>query len=142
MAENTFIKNNNLFGMEDTSIDSTYATKVSIPQYLPKTECPNIDALFNDAKYRELVAEINKSNVTPEQKEFLKIAATRHIQFRYDRIADYYAHQDKEMQELMEKSALVIIDLEDAIANGYVKLSNTIEKIRQASGKEKHYDNI
>lgn len=139
---NNFVKNNNLFDMEDASLDSTYATKVSIPQYLPKTECPSIDSLFNDIKYRELVDEINKSDVTPEQKEFLRVAATRHIQFRYDRIADYYAHQNKEMQELMEKSALVIIDLEDAIANGYVKLSDTIEKIRQASGKEKHYSNL
>lgn len=142
MAENTFIKNNNLFGMEDATLDATYATKVSIPQYLPKTECPSIDELYNDSKYRELITEINKSNVTDEQKEFLRVAATRHFQFRYDRVADYYAHQDKEMQELMEKSALVIIDLEDAIANGYVKLSNTIEKIRQVSGKEKHYDNM
>ena len=141
MANSSFVKNNNLFGMEDAALDATYATKVSIPQYLPKTECPSIDALYNNSKYRELVAEIDKSNVTPEQKEFLKVAATRHIQFRYDRIADYYAHQNKEMQELMEKSALVIIDLEDAIANGYVKLSQTIEKIRQASGKGKHYDN-
>ena len=139
MAE--FVKNNNLFGMEDETLDSIYSTKVSIPQYLPKNECPNLDSLFNDSKYRELINEINSSDITEEQKEFLRLAATRHISFRYDRIADYYAHQDATMQNLMEKSALVIIDLEDAIANGYVKLSNTIEKIRQASGKEKHYDN-
>ena len=137
-----FVKNNNLFDMEDASIDSTYATKVNIPQYLPKTECPSLDSLYNITKYKELVDEINKADITDDQKEFLKFAATRHIVFRYDRVADYYAHQNKEMQELMEKSALVIIDLEDAIANGYVKLSNTIEKIRQASGKEKHYDQL
>ena len=142
MANNNFVKNNNLFGMEDASLDSTYTTKVSIPQYLPKVDCPSIDSLYNLSKYRELVDEINKSGVTEEQKEFLKFAATRHIVFRYDRVADYYAHQNKEMQELMEKSALVIIDLEDAIANGYVKLSDTIEKVRQSSGKEKHYDNL
>ena len=138
---NDFVKNTNLFGMEDEALDSTYATKVSVPQYLPKNECPNIDSLFNDSKYRELLNEINNSDVSEEQKQFLTLAATRHIQFRYDRVADYYAHQPKEMQELMEHSALVIIDLDDAIANGYVKLSQTIEKIRQASGKEKHYDN-
>ena len=45
------------------------------------------------------------------------------------------------MQELMEKSALVIIDFEDAIANGYVKLSNTVEKVRQLSGASKNYSN-
>ena len=139
MAE--FTKNNNLFGMDEGSGDVAYSTKVAIPQYLPKNECPNIDSLFNDAKYRELLNEINSADITDEQKMFLTLAATRHISFRYDRIADYYAHQPANVQKLMENSALVIIDLEDAIANGYVKLSNTIEKIRQASGKEKHYDN-
>jgi hypothetical protein len=33
------------------------------------------------------------------------------------------------MQELMEKSALVIIDFNDAIKNGYVQLSNEIEEL-------------
>ena len=88
-----------------------------------------------------MLNEINNSSVTEEQKEFLRFAATRHIVFRYDRVADYYAHQNKEMQELMEHSALVIIDMDDAIANGYVKLSKTIEKIRQSTGQVKHYDN-
>lgn len=33
------------------------------------------------------------------------------------------------MQELMEDSALVIIDFNDAIAKGYVKLNKRIEDI-------------
>ena len=33
------------------------------------------------------------------------------------------------MQELMEDSALVIIDFNDAIAKGYVKLNKRIENI-------------
>jgi hypothetical protein len=40
------------------------------------------------------------------------------------------------MQELMEQSALVILDIDDAIANGYVKLSKDIEKILEESGDE------
>ena len=130
-----------LFGLTSNDSDTVYTTKVQVPQYLPKVECPSLDSIFDERKYQELLKHIEDSNVSDEQKKFLKLAATRHIVFRYDKVADYYAHQPKEMQELMEESALVIIDLEDAIANGYVKLSNTIEKIRQASGKEKHYDN-
>jgi hypothetical protein len=41
-------------------------------------------------------------------------------------IADYYAHSDNEMQNLMEKSALVIIDFKKAIELNYVHLSNEI----------------
>ena len=31
----------------------------------------------------------------------------------------------------MERSALVIIDLENAIANGYAEMSETIERLRE-----------
>ena len=64
------------------------------------------------------------------------MAASRHIVFNYAKIADYYAHADKEMQELMEQSALVILDIDDAIANGYVKLSKDIEKLISESKGE------
>lgn len=124
-----------LFGME-TEVDKKYTTKVNIPQYLPKADAPtNTYPLFDDRKYKELLQEIHESNVSDEQKAFLKLAATRHIVFNYSKIADYYAHADKEMQELMEKSALVIIDFNDAIANGYVKLSKNIEKIMRETGR-------
>ena len=33
------------------------------------------------------------------------------------------------MQDLMERSALVIIDYDDAIKNGYVQLSSSLEAI-------------
>lgn len=69
-----------------------------------------------------------------KKRNFLINAARRHLIFNYSKIADYYAHSNKEMQELMEKSALVIIDINDAIANGYVKLSKNIEKIMNESG--------
>ena len=70
--------------------------------------------------------EIQRSNVSIEEKNFLIDAARRHNVFDYSKIADYYAHASKEMQELMEKSALVIIDFEKAIELGYVKLNDNI----------------
>jgi len=117
-----------LFGLEPEEKETykKYTTKVEAPQYLPKNKCPSIYDLVDTKKYSELCAEINSAPITEEQKEFLRYAATRHMVFRYDRIADYYAHQDKTMQELMEKSALVIIDFDDAIANGYVKLNKEL----------------
>ena len=118
----------NLFGFEPEEKETykKYTTKVEPPQYLPKNKCPSINELVDTKKYTQLVSEISNADITPEQKEFLIKAATRHMVFRYDKIADYYAHQDKTMQELMEKSALVIIDFKDAIANGYVKLNKEL----------------
>ena len=109
--------------------EKKYSTKVSIPQYLPNDRKPNVSSLYDHKKYSQLLYEINNSNVSEEEKNFLRLAATRHIVFDYSLIADYYANSDKEMQELMEHSGLVIIDLDDAIANGYVKLSEKIKDL-------------
>ena len=106
--------------------DEKYTTKVEIPQYEITGEEPSIEELVDLTKTNELIAKIEKSNVTDEQKKFLIEAAKRHSVFNYSKIAEYYAHQDKEMQELMEDSALIIIDFDDAIKNGYVQLRSEI----------------
>ena len=50
-------------------------------------------------------------------------SAERHTVFNFDKIADYYAHAKPEIQDLMEKSALVIIDFDKAIENGFVAVT-------------------
>jgi hypothetical protein len=54
----------------------------------------------------------------------------------FEFIADYYAHSDKEMQELMEESALVIVDINKAITNGWVNLSKELSDIYTADVAE------
>ena len=125
-----------LFGFEETEEDKKYTTKVNIPQYLPSMDCPRLEDCANLTKYYELMRNIDNSNVSEEEKKFLRFAATRHIVFTYSKIADYYAHASKEMQELMEQSALVIIDVDDAIANGYIKFSKAIEDIMKKTGRQ------
>lgn len=123
-----------LFGTaEDNTVDTKYSWNCSVPQYLPRNDCPGLDECVNTKKYTELIAEIAKSTVTDEEKKFLTLAATRHLVFTYAKIADYYAHASAEMQSLMEKSALVIIDFEDALANGYIELTEQIEAIAKKS---------
>ncbi len=89
-----------------------------------------IEQCIDRQKANELVAEIQASGVTDEEKEFLCSAAMRHNVFNYAIIAEYYANASHEMQKLMEKSALVIIDVDDAIANGYAKLSKAMAEMR------------
>ena len=116
-----------LYDDEEVEEENPYTTKINIPQYEIKGEEPSIDELIDKDKTQELIKEIENSNVSEEQKDFLIKSAQRHLGFNYSKIAEYYAHQDKEMQELMEKSALVIIDYEDAIKNGYAELIKGIE---------------
>lgn len=111
--------------------DNNYTAKINIPQYQMHGLCPNVYDLCNMNKYYELIWKIDKSNVSDEQKKFLKLAATRHLQFNYSLIAEYYAHQDKEMQRLMEDSALVIIDFDDAIKKGYTLLMDKFGGIEE-----------
>ena len=114
--------------------DKKYSRAIKIPQYNPSEEVPKLESMLDLEKYSKLIYAINKSNISEEEKKFLRFAASRHIVFNYALIADYYAHASAEMQDLMEQSALVILDINDAIANGYVKLS---EKMKQLVEEEK-----
>lgn len=106
--------------------NNPYTSKVEAPKYEPSAEKPQFVELYDKTKFETLVEQIESSALNKEHKEFLKLAATRHIVFNYSKIADMYAHSEKEMQEQMENSALVIIDFEKAIELGYVKLSEEI----------------
>lgn len=111
----------------DDDEDDTYTKKIEAPLYEPKTEKPETSDLFDTKKHDELVSEINKaSGLTDNEKQFLLFAAKRHVVFDYESIAEFYAHSSKEVQELMERSALVIIDYNQAIEDGYVKLSKDL----------------
>ena len=63
----------------------------------------------------------------PETEAFLLDAAERHVAFNFQRIANYYAHSTPEVQALMERSALVIIDYNQAIENGLVRFNEDID---------------
>ncbi len=119
------MKQTDLFG-EEIKEDGEYTTKVQSPVYTPSGKCPNILELVDQQKAKRLINEIENSGVTDDEKKFLIEAAKRHNVFTYSKVADYYAHATPEMQQLMEKSALVIIDFNKAILFGYVKLSQEV----------------
>jgi len=112
--------------------EGTYTKKKYIPQYEIKGEEPRLNELCDISKYFQLKQEINQCElITDEEKKFLIMAATRHLAFNYSKIAEYYAHANKTMQELMEKSALVIIDFDDAVAYGYAMLATELDKMSE-----------
>ena len=121
------MRQGNLFGKDyEIKEDNKYTSKIKAPIYEPKNRKPHLLELCDISKTNRLVTEIRNSNISDEEKEFLIRAAQRHLIFNYSKIADYYAHSNKEMQWLMEKSALVIIDFDKAIELGYVKLGQEI----------------
>lgn len=118
------------FGEYVEEEEKKYTMKTNIPQYEIKGEIPGITELVDTGKVKELLHKIKQSDVSEEEKKFLRYGAYRHLCFNYSKIAEYYANADKEMQELMEDSALVIIDFEDSIAKGYVEMSEQVALLR------------
>jgi len=122
-----------LDGADAAEEEGQYTRTVEAPIYKPTGPKPELSALKDDTKYRELVKAIDASSLPGDEKEFLKAAACRHIVFNYEQIAEYYAHSDDSTKRLMEDSALVIIDWGRAIELGYVQLS---KKLAELYGEE------
>ena len=109
--------------------DNLYSRKIEAPIYQPSNVKPAVSDLFDDTRTRALVKAIEAAEgITEEERRFLTIAAQRHTVLHFNKIADYYAHADANLQRLMEDSALVIIDFDRAIELGFVQLT---EKIAQ-----------
>lgn len=115
------------FKITDDEVEETpYSTKVQAPIYVPSENEPSLTDTYDDTTYKKFIKQIDETDIDNDMKEYLKICATRHIQFNYEKIADLYAHQNKEIQELMETLALVIIDFDKAIELGYIKLGDDL----------------
>jgi len=114
--------------------DDTYTRKIVAPTYEPKNEKPAANNLYNTDKVEELIDKIKGLKLHNTEQAFLIYAAYRHTVFDYSKIADFYAHSNKEVQELMEDSALVIIDFDKAIEKGYVKLTKDIAAAYEKNG--------
>jgi len=112
----------------EEKVDDTYTQKVDTPTYEPSGEEPPLDNLYDRSKTDALLDEIEAADVPAPVKSFLRAAAHRHTEFQFDEIADFYAHASPEVQRLMEASALVIVDFEDAIDEGFVRLSESVRE--------------
>ena len=103
-----------------------YTTKIQAPIYTPKGTKPAVSDLVDRQKAGELMADIEKADIPDDVREFLVAAAARHNSFHYQRIAEYYCHAPAHVQGLMERSALVIIDLDQALENGFVRMTQRL----------------
>lgn len=103
-----------------------YTKKIKAPVYQITGEKPELFELFDLKKSDELLQKIQKSPIPDSIKPFLRAAAHRHTVFNYQAIAEYYAHAPKDVQLLMEDSALVVIDFKKAIESGFVQLTKDL----------------
>lgn len=121
---------------ENEDEENMYTQKVDIPTYEPSEIKPNVKDLYDDSKAFDLIDKIKASKLPQAEKDFLMLTAGRHVMLNFQLIADYYAHSERPVQQLMEDSALVIVDLDNAIANGWVNLSKKLDDIYDEDNEE------
>lgn len=107
-----------------------YTSRVTVPTYTPNGDKPALADLVDLAKTERLLEKIaNIEGISEDERVFLTIAAQRHNVFHYNKIADYYAHSSEIVQDLMEESALVIVDFQRAIELGYVQMTQRMAEM-------------
>lgn len=109
--------------------ENPYTDKQVAPIYEPTGEQPKVAELCNMEKFLKLKKEVEKSKLPKDMKTFLVAAAYRHVVFDFEKVAEYYAHADADTQKLFEDSALVIIDFDKAIEDGYTQLGKELEEV-------------
>ena len=110
---------------------SDYTSKIKAPIYEIKGEKPRLQDLVDTTKVDELLKGIDEMTAPAGVKNFLRLAATRHYVFDYANIAEYYANAPVNVQELFEQSALVIVDFDSAIENGFVQMNKRLMDVRK-----------
>lgn len=112
---------------KERELSDKYTKKIKKITYEVTGETPELYELVDQSKANELLQDIESDmSISEGEREFLRLAAMRHLTFDYHKIAEYYAAASAEMQGLMEDSALVLIDIDKAITNGYAELKESI----------------
>lgn len=108
---------------EENDDENNYERKIVPPVYEPSDEDVRPSEVYDKEKTEKLIADIEAADIDEELREFLKVAAYRHVKFNYRSIADLYAKAEPDVQRMMEDSALVIVDKDKAIELGFIKIS-------------------
>jgi hypothetical protein len=111
------------------AVEEEYTKKIISPIYEPEGPKPKESELSDRATTNDLLAEIAAAELPDDVRRFLVSAAERHTVFKFDRIANYYAHADENIQKLFERSVLVILDFEQAVERGFVTLTDRVEHL-------------
>lgn len=91
---------------------------VSIPYYEPAEKAPNCSELADLSEVEELNDLITKLEPEDGLEPILRARAAFFAEFDFQKIADYYANADKELQELMKRLGLVIVIPKEAYERG------------------------
>lgn len=99
---------------------------IEIPFYTPSEIQPLINELANLDKTKSLIKKIDLLEVDNELKEILKIRASFFTDFNFQKIADYFHKENKDVQEIFKDLGLVILAPKEAVERGFIELSESV----------------
>lgn len=101
-----------------SSSDYKELLDVSIPYYTPSERCPLTEELADLSEVEKLKDIVDDLECEDGLKRLLWARASFFADFDFQKIADYYAHSDKKVQEVMKKLGLVIVIPKEAYDMG------------------------
>ena len=122
MAE---LQEDNLF--ETPEVKRRYSPSMYYPIFDPSTDGVHhqIFEMVNTKRYKDALRAIDEvKDISDEEREFFKLAATRFIEFNFTPIAEQYCVSSPQARALFEKLALVYVSTTQAIANALIDCDN------------------
>ena len=97
--------------------------------------------MVNTKRYNEALRAIDEvKDITDEEREFFKLAATRFIEFNFTSIAEQYCVSSPQVRALFEKLALVYVSTTQAIANALIECDNAFREYVDEANR--HFANL
>ncbi len=116
----------NLVRKADKDPGGKYVRTLASPVYKVRGKKPSFKQMYDTTRADAARERIKATGLDVPTKKFLLEAAGRLAEFNFANIAEFYAHSEKPVQELMEDLALVIVDADRAIELGYLTLTKEI----------------
>lgn len=112
--------------VDENDLREEYSAKIGEVIYEPKSTNHQPSDLFaRENKFDTFIDKIENEGI----KEMLKARAAYFSTFNYSKIADYYAYQaNQDEKDIFEKLALVLLDKDKLIENGFSEMVDTIQE--------------
>jgi hypothetical protein len=111
---------------KDKDVNEEDLFDIEIPFYTPSEIEPDVNELADLSKTKKLIDKINSLEITEDLKEILKARACFFTDFNFQKIADYFSKENKEVQEVFKDLGLVILAPKEALEKGFIELSENV----------------
>lgn len=132
----SMMEEDNLF--ETPEVKRRYSPSMYFPIFDPAVDGVQhqMFELARTSRYKEALRAIEEAkDITDEEREFFKIAATRFIEFNFTAIAEQYCVSSTAARKLYEKLALVYVSTTEAISNALIECDNGFREYVDAANR-------